>query len=61
MTPSMDFVLDNLNPAETVADKVVKLSEQYKQGKMTKVEYLDELDRIVETEWIALAAREIGE
>jgi hypothetical protein len=51
MTPSLDAVLDDLNPDETIADKVIKLSEQYKKGRCTKTEYLEELDGIVANEW----------
>lgn len=43
MTPSMDWLSDQLNPNETIADKIEKLTKAYQLGKMTKVEYKEQL------------------
>jgi hypothetical protein len=52
VTPSMDSTLDTINPDETIVEKLNKLTDQYMRGMMTKIEFLEAIDMLVEDEYV---------
>jgi hypothetical protein len=59
MTPSMDSMIDLLNDPDepTLVEKIRTLTDEYDKGKMTRVEYLEELDGILNSEWDKIERR----